>query len=103
MIKNHWRFDFNYISQNRLQGNLHKQDHNPLQDRSGEKSPTPTYTSRHTIALCGSAQAPYSPGKLPTLLASQEPASSDWFDLTQEFKGPCKPSMMLDPKNSPVS
>lgn len=22
MIKNHWRFDFNYISQNRLQGKI---------------------------------------------------------------------------------
>lgn len=103
MIKNHWCFNFNYISQNRLQGKLHKQDHNPLQDRSGEKSPPPTYTCIHTIALCRSAQAPYSPGKLPTLLASQEPANSAWFDLTQEFKGFSKPSVMPEPKNSPVS
>ena len=48
---------------------LHRQDQNPLQDRTGEKSPTHTctHTHTHTTALCRSDRAPYSPGELPQL------------------------------------
>lgn len=68
MIKNHWRFDLNYISQNRFQGKIAQARPKSTARQDWRKiSYTYMHTHTHTTALCRSDQAPYSPGELPKL------------------------------------